>query len=131
MSFDNAMSREEYFRLIGRGKRNKYHARKVEYDGIVFDSAKEANRYAELSMMEKAGEIHDLQRQVRYELIPAQRDPETGKVLERACSYLADFVYTDNAGKQIVEDAKGIRTDVYKIKRKLMLQKYGIRVREI
>ena len=117
--------------MIGRrAKGNKYHARKTEYDGILFDSSKEARRYAELSIMAKAGEIANLQRQVRYELIPAQKD-KNGKTLERACSYVADFVYTDQEGNTVVEDTKGIRTDAYKIKRKLMLQRYGIQIHEL
>ena len=67
---------------------------------------------------------------MRYELIPSQKG-EDGKVIERACSYLADFVYVDANGKTVVEDTKGIRTSAYIIKRKLMLQQYGIRIQEI
>ena len=85
----------------------KYHAKKTELDGITFDSKKEANRYAELKLLERSGAIHNLQRQVRYELIPAQK--KDGKTIERACHYIADFVYEDN-GKTVVEDVKGYRT---------------------
>lgn len=90
-------------------------------------------------MLEQAGEIRDLKRQVKFELIPAQFEPDTltktgkpkrGKCIERAVCYYADFVYTEN-GETVVEDAKGIRTDTYKIKRKLMLYKYGIRIKEV
>ena len=105
----------------------KYHAKKTELDGITFDSRKEANRYAELKLLERSGAIHNLQRQVRYELIPAQK--KDGKTIERACHYIADFVYTEN-GKTVVEDVKGYRTKEYVLKRKLMLQVYGIEVRE-
>ena len=105
--------------------RNKYHASKTEIDGIRFDSRKEAARYSELKLLERAGEIRDLQLQVPFELIPKQEG-------ERACTYVADFVYhMTDTGKMVVEDAKGMRTDVYKIKRKLMLWRHGIRISEV
>lgn len=107
--------------------RSKYRSKKTTYYGIEFDSKKEANRYAELLMLERAGVISDLKRQVRYELIPTQYDG--AQCVERACNYVADFVYTQE-GKTIVEDCKGVRTDVYIIKRKLMYEKYGIRIKE-
>lgn len=106
----------------------KYHAKKTELDGITFDSRKEADRYAELKLLERSGAIHNLQRQVRYELIPAQK--KDGKTVERACHYIADFVYEEN-GKTVVEDVKGYRTKEYVLKRKLMLQVHGIEVREV
>ena len=106
----------------------KYHATTTELDGITFDSKKEANRYAELKLLERSGAIHNLQRQVRYELIPAQK--KNGKTVERACHYIADFVYEEN-GKTVVEDVKGYRTKEYVLKRKLMLQVHGIEVREV
>lgn len=106
----------------------KYRARKTEVDGIVFDSKLEAHRYRELKLLEKAGEISDLQLQVKYELIPAQR--LDGKVVERALNYVADFVYLEN-NKWVVEDAKGVRTRDYIIKRKLMLYVHHIRVKEV
>lgn len=109
---------------------SKYGSRKVEVDGILFDSRKEARRYAELRLMERAGEISMLERQVPFQLIPAQRDGN-GKVIERAVSYIADFVYINRNGKRIVEDVKGFRTEVYKIKKKLMLQIYGVRIQEV
>lgn len=124
---------------------SKYLSKKTEVDGIVFDSKKEAKRYQQLKLMEKAGVICNLKRQVKYELIPAQYN--NGKLVERAVSYISDFEYDelvkarqrtvmlyDDAsivGKHIVEDVKGVQTDVYKIKRKLMLYKYGIRIREV
>ena len=107
---------------------SKYHNRKVKYDGMTFDSVKEKCRYVQLRMLERSGAISGLQRQVKYVLIPSQR--HDGKVVERECSYYADFVYTQN-GEVIVEDTKGMRTPEYKIKRKLMLFRYGIRIREI
>lgn len=96
-------------------------------DGIVHDSKKEAQRWTELSVMQRAGYIKDLQRQVKFELIPKQDG-------ERACYYIADFVYKDSVlGRTIVEDvkSKATKTDVYKIKRKLMLYRYGIKIQEI
>lgn len=116
----------------------KYHNRKVTIDGITFDSKKEANRYCELKLLQQAGEISDLRLQVKYTLIPAQREPDTigkrggikkGKLIERECSYIADFVYQEN-GKTVVEDTKGVRTKEYIIKRKLMLWVHGIRIKE-
>lgn len=106
-------------------KPNKYHNQKTKtIDGITHDSKKEAARWSELLMLQRAGEIANLRRQVTFELIPKQEG-------ERACNYIADFVYTDKLGKTIVEDAKGVRTDVYKIKRKLMLWRYDIRIKEV
>lgn len=107
---------------------NKYGSKKTEVDGVTFDSKKEAKRYQELRILEKAGEITDLRRQVKFELIPSQRI--NGKVAERAVEYKADFVYTQD-GQTIVEDTKGFRTKDYIIKRKLMLWVHGIRIREI
>ena len=95
-----------------------------------FDSLREYNRWKELKLAEQAGAIYDLQRQVPFVLIPKQKDPNTGKVLERQCTYIADFVYMDH-GFQIVEDAKGCKTEVYKIKKKLMLERYGLVIQEV
>lgn len=108
----------------------KYHNKKVKLGDKTFDSKKECSRFLELSLLQKAGKITDLDTQVSFELIPSQRDPETGKVIERACNYVADFTYWQN-GKFVVEDTKGFRTPEYIIKRKLMLQVHGIRIREI
>ena len=112
--------------------RSKYHNRKIkDLDGQTFDSKKEFRRWRDLQLLERAGQIEDLRRQVKYVLIPAQRIG--GKVVERECSYIADYVYTKD-GKTIVEDCKGFRKGeayaLFVIKRKLMLQKYGIRVVE-
>jgi hypothetical protein len=118
---------------------NKYYAKKVECDGIKFDSKKEANRYRELMLLERAGKIKNLQMQVKYELIPSQKDI-SGRVVERAVIYIADFVYMDISTpvhRLIVEDIKGYRNTkggayaLYAIKRKLMLYKYGIRITEV
>ena len=109
---------------------SKYGAQKTEVDGITFQSKHEAHRYVELKYMERAHLISDLQLQRRYTLIGTQKD-KSGKVIERPVSYIADFVYKDADGKTVVEDAKGMKTDVYKIKRKLMLSIYGIRIQEV
>lgn len=124
--------------------KSKYNAKKVEIDGIRFDSVKESRRFLELKAMQEAEVISDLRRQVKYVLIPAQREPETvgkrggkikGKLLERECSYVADFVYKDSQGNTIVEDVKGYRGggayEIFKIKRKLMLYVHGIKIIEI
>lgn len=108
----------------------KYNNKKITVDGQIFDSKKEASRCEELRLLEKAGEIKDLRTQVKFKLIPAQRDEATGKVIERECSYKADFVYEED-GKTVVEDVKGFRTKEYVVKRKLMLWRYGIRIREV
>lgn len=114
-------------------KTSKFGAHKTTLDGITFDSAREATRWAELKLMEKHGLIADLRRQVDFELIPNQYEKDGGKkrrLLERACRYKADFVYKQN-GATVVEDAKGVRTKEYIIKRKLMLFVHGIKVREV
>ena len=108
----------------------KYGNVKTEVDGKTFDSKHEARRYVELKYLERIGQIKDLQLQRRYTLIGTQKD-ESGKVLERPVVYIADFVYKDQNGKTVVEDAKGAKTDVYKIKRKLMLSIYGLRIQEV
>ena len=122
---------------------NKYNARKIVADGETFDSKREYKRYLFLRHLVDIGRIKNLCRQVVFPLIPTQRDADTvtktgkvkpGRVIERGCSYLADFVYEQD-GKTVVEDVKGYRGGgayaVFVIKRKLMLEKYGIRVLEV
>lgn len=109
---------------------NKYGNARTEIDGITFASRHEANRYIELKYMERAGLISRLELQKVYTLIGPQKD-KSGKVIERPVKYIADFVYKDQDGRTVVEDAKGMKTDVYKIKRKLMLSIYGIRIQEV
>lgn len=109
----------------------KFNNKKVTIPGRTFDSRKEYNRYCELLLLERGGYISDLKLQVKYVVIPAQKD-ESGKVLERECSYIADFVYFDQkAQRTVVEDTKGFKTKDYIIKRKLMIERYGIRIREV
>lgn len=125
-------------------------------DGMTFDSRKEYLRWCELSLLAKVGKITNLQRQVKFVLIPAQYEPDTigkrggkkrGKLIERECSYIADFVYSvplhtnyeNEEGhivfadglETVVEDTKGFKTTDYIIKRKLMLHVHGIRINEI
>ena len=118
----------------------KYRSKPTEVDGIVFQSKKEAKRWLELKAMKERGEIYNLSRQVKFLLIDAQREPDTvgarggikkGKLLEREAAYIADFTYRDVEGNLIVEDTKGVKTTDYVLKRKLMLERYGIRIREI
>lgn len=123
---------------------NKYFNVKTKAsDGMVFDSTKEARRYEQLILLQRAGEISDLKRQVEYELIPNQyetyeRYSKTGKrledgkkLIERKVVYVADFVYTTKTGEVIVEDAKGFRTKDFILKRKLLLFRHGIKLREV
>ena len=114
------------FRPIQR----KYGNKKIEYDGHKFDSKKEMQRYKTLTALKELGVISDLRLQQKFVLIPSQRID--GRVVERECSYIADFVYVDSeTGKTVVEDVKGFRTEAYRIKRKLMLHKFGIRIKEV
>ncbi len=129
---------------------NKYHNKKTyTSDGILHDSRHEAERWSELLLLQRAGKIRDLERQVRFELIPAyfeevytgefykrgthKGEPKKERVcVEKSVVYVADFVYIDNdTAEQVVEDAKGERTKEYIIKRKLMLYLKGIRIKEV
>ncbi len=125
--------------LIHFSRQNKYGNKKTEVDGILFDSKREALRWIELKYMERAGLIKNLKRQVKFCLIPTI-EGEGRKVRQRAVYYVADFEYWEKAGekagdrdifKHVVEDAKGVRTDVYKIKKKLMLWIHGIEIKEV
>ena len=124
---------------------SKYGNKKCQYMGIVFDSKHEMERYRDLYMMQRAGEIKNLRTQVPFTLIPAQYDTsheiyksgprkgekKPGALLERRCEYIADFVYMLPTGECVVEDAKGMHTKEYLIKRKLMLYMHKIRVVEV
>lgn len=126
----------DFSRFSSRGGRNKYGNRRVGNHA----SQKEHNRAAQLKLWQRAGLISDLREQVPFVLIPAQygtcgtdlKGKPTRVLLERACRYIADFVYKDNeTGQTVEEDTKGYRTKEYIIKRKLMLAVHGIRIREI
>ena len=129
-----------------RFNRKYYNIKTKTTDGLVFDSHKEAQRWEQLLLLQKAGKIVELQRQVEFELLPAQyetiarygkngkRLKDHTKLLERKVCYIADFVYTDaETGERIIEDTKSeaTRTKDFVIKRKLMLLIHGIKVREV
>ena len=121
-------------------KMNKYRNKKIKVGEKVYDSKKEMRRHQQLLLLEKNGEISDLQMQVKFVLIPAQYSnteiTKNGKFkcLERECVYIADFVYKDQNGQLVVEDVKSKITrqnPTYIIKRKLMLYKHGLKITEI
>ena len=126
-------------------KKAKYGNRKCQFNGIIFDSKHEMERYKELLLLQRAGEISDLELQKHFELVPAQYERPTeyyksgpkkgqlkpGKLIERPVEYIADFYYYDHRkGCVVVEDTKGMKTKEYIIKRKLMLYNYGLRIFE-
>lgn len=128
---------------------NKYGAKKIKdpATGFIFDSKKEFIRWCELRILERAGKISDLKRQVTFELLPTKREestevykagpqkglPKPGRVIEKGCDYVADFTYYQD-GEYIVEDTKGCKKgaayDLFVVKRKLMLWVHGIRIKE-
>ena len=102
---------------------HKYHAKKTTVDGITFDSRKEAERYKELKALELVGKIDMLELQPRFVLMEGFR--YEGKAI-RKIEYVADFLYRDLSTLElVVEDVKGVKTDVYKLKKKLFLKRYG------
>jgi hypothetical protein len=100
----------------------KYGSRRTTVDGVTFDSAKEAKRFGELVMMQQAGHISGLRRQVPFDLVVNGH---------KVATYRADFTYSDASGLDVVEDVKGFRTPVYKLKRRLMLACWGVDIREV
>lgn len=133
------MNVQEYKEML-QAENNKYLNKKITMDGETFDSLKEYRRFCELRLLQRAGKIKDLKRQVKFVLIPTQREPDKigvrggvkkGRVIEQECVYLADFTYYTDSGDYVVEDTKGVRTKDYIIKRKLMLYMNGIRIQEI
>lgn len=110
-------------RKRGRSRANTAsgEVEKVWRDGILFDSLREADRWTELRLLEKAGEIVDLEHHRRWPLVVNNR---------LVCQYESDFSYEEN-GKLVVEDAKGHRTEVYKLKRKLFHAVYGFEIQEV
>lgn len=106
---------------------SKYHNVRTVVNGIAFDSAHEAERYVVLRALERQGVISNLRLQVPFELIPKLQ--LNGRTV-RATKYIADFVYL-RGGEEVVEDAKGVRTAVYQLKKKLMLWQHGIDIKEV
>lgn len=111
-----------YYREFG--KYYKYKNQKTVVDGEKFDSKKEANDYQELLFLERRGIITDLKRQVPFVLIEKSK-------YGRAIKYIADFTYINSKGKLVVADSKGVKTDVYKLKKRLMAEKYDIEIEEL
>ena len=124
---------ENLRKILGKGMvgtTSKYHSKKVVVDGITFDSKKEAKRYQELKLMERAGIIKELELQKEFELQPGFK--KNGKTY-RKITYKADFCYFHNEEyKYICEDVKGFKTEVYKLKKKLFEYKYkDLELREV
>lgn len=112
---------------------SKYQNKKIEIDGILFDSKKEAKVYGELKLLKQSGEIKDFSRQQTFELIPSQYEIINGKkkCVEKPVQYKADFVVEHLDGEKSVVDAKGMRTPIYVIKRKLMRYLHKINIKEV
>jgi hypothetical protein len=109
---------------------SKYHAVRTAVDGVVFDSKREARRWAELQLLERAGHISALRRQVVFNLHAPISDAAgavTGVGI--IATYIADFEYYEK-GQRVVEDAKGVRTPIYRLKCRHLLVEYGIQIRE-
>ena len=122
------VDKELYEKLVGKSKENKYHNIKTTYDGILFDSKKESQIFARLKTMERFGLIKDLELQVEYELMP--KFELNGKTY-RKTTYRADFRYFSNEDNKIhVIDVKGVKTDVYKLKKKMMAYIHKIEIEE-
>lgn len=125
------LSKETYNKLINNSinvKQSKYHNKKCVYKGIKFDSQKEMGYYIKLELLENSGVIHDLKRQVEFELIETFR---LNDKTYRKTKYIADFTYYDKDNKYHVVDTKGFKTKEYLLKKKLMAWKYGIEIEEV
>lgn len=122
----DAISAEQYRELMAeeeKKKRPKYNNVKTEVDGHVFDSRREAERYVELRQLEAAGEIADLELQPRFPLLVEG---------QKIATYVADFEYWDHAkGERVWEDVKGVRTPLYKLKKRHVEAQYNIKIREV
>lgn len=100
---------------------NKYHAKKTDVDDITFDSRAEAGRYMQLKLLLAAGEIKDLVLQERFPIVVNG---------QKIGTYIADFSYTTADGVRVIEDVKGVKTPVYRLKKKLVRALYGIEIAE-
>lgn len=127
------VSKQVYEQLINHSidskqiKQSKYKNKHVEYHGIKFDSKKEGSYYLKLKTMEELGIIKDLKLQVKFELQPSFKF--NGKTI-RAINYIADFTYYDENNKYHIVDTKGVKTEIYKIKKKMMQYK-GYEIEEV
>ena len=131
--------------MVLQMKSKYYNVKTRSLDGTIFDSRKEAIRWDELTLLQRAGKISDLQRQVEFVLIPpqyetyerygknGQRLKDGTRLVERAAVYHADFVYKDENGDTVVEDtkSKATRTEAYVLRRKMMYYNYKIRIKEV
>ena len=109
---------------------NKYGAKKSKADGVIFDSRKERDRYLELKLLEEHGYIKDLKLQPRYVIHDAYVRCDGKKI--RQIVYIADFEYLDiENGELITEDVKGVKTAVYRLKKKMFEKRYGVKIREV
>lgn len=116
-------------KFFRKPSRNKYGAKKTVVGDIKFDSKKEAARWMDLQLLERAGEISDLKRQVKVELMGQHRPlyTRTGRKMK----YVADFTYIDKSSEVLViEDVKGFKTREYEVKRAI-LQAMGLEIREV
>ena len=134
INMDKSHMSVQQFRSLADGSPAKKPSKMRNKKTDGYDSKREAKRARELKFMLADGQINGLREQVKFVLIPTQRDG-AGKLLEKECAYYADFVYQNRKGELIVEDAKGARKGtayvVFVLKRKLMLQVHGIRVLEV
>lgn len=126
INYPNGQKHHPITTSLKQPKKSKYRAVKTTIDDITFDSLKEARRYKELKVLERAGMITNLRLQVPYILIPKSK-------YGRAIKYIADFVYSDVNGNQIVEDVKSIatKTPLYKFKKRLMQEIYNVTIQEV
>ena len=126
------VNKEVYEKLLGNSidvKQNKYKNKKVEYRGIKFDSNKEMAYYIKLEILEQKGKIKDLELQKVYELQPSFKI--NGKTYQKI-TYKADFSYISVEDNKLhVIDVKGFKTEVYKLKKKMFVYKYGIEIEEV
>lgn len=106
---------------------HKYGAKKTTINGITFDSQAEANFYAELKLLQRAGEVTDIELQPKFELLPAYTI--NGRKV-RPTHYIADFRVTYKDGREEIIDCKGFRTKEYRLKKKMFESKYGIEIKE-
>jgi len=111
------LSREQFRTLSAKPKRSKFGAVRTTVDGITFASKLEAARWGQLKLLERAGEIRQLRRQVRHQLI--------GYTGEPVCAYVSDFDYVTRFGLPVTEDTKGVITPVFRIKSALFSQQMG------